>query len=305
MVIMKKRISHATKSVELQSYALIALQLIGFCVFSIYPIIWVVRYGFYDYDGVTASWVGPDNFIRAFRDVQYWRSLVNTFFIAYGKLILEIPLAFLVALALTSGYAKFKRVFMVGFYLPKVTGIAVNCMIFSFIFATFNGPVNNILMSFGIVDTPVNWLGTSSGSFAVIMLRSVWVGFCINTLYFMSGISAVPEDCIEAAKIDGANGLQIFFRITVPMLAPVLKTVLMLAMVNGMKMYEDVMLLTNGGPGGKTNVVMLYIYQLFMQSAGKPQLGYASALGVITTIVVALITVIYLKLTRKADEVYK
>ncbi len=302
---MRKIKLSSKRSKALQSYALIAPQIIGFLVFSIYPILWVFRYGFYDYDGVTAVWSGLDNFTRAFRDAQYWRSVVNTFIIAYGKLLLEIPLAFLVAVALTSGYAKFKRFFMVGFYLPKMTGIAVNCMIFSFIFATFNGPVNNILMSLGIIDAPVNWLGTSNGSFVVIMLRSVWVGFCINTLYFMSGISGIPDDCLEAAKIDGANAFQIFFKITIPMLSPVIKTVLMLAMVNGMKVYEDVMLLTNGGPGGKTNVVMLYIYQLFMQSSEKPQLGYASALGIITTIIIALVTVIYLKLTKNADEVYK
>ena len=307
-MIVKSRngLKQAKRQNELKAYSFIILQIIGFLVFSIYPIFWVFRYGFYDYDGVTATFIGWDNFIRAFEDTQYWRSLINTFIIAYGKLLVEIPLAFMVALGLTSVYTKFKRFFMVGFYLPKITGIAVNCMIFTFMFATFNGPINNILMNVGIIDAPINWLGTVGGSFVVIMLRSVWVGFCVNTLYFMAGISGVPTDCVEAAKIDGAKAHHIFFKITIPMLAPVLKTIIMLAMVNGIKMYQDVMLLTNGGPGGKTNVVMLYIYQLFMQSSnGEPQLGYASALGIITTIIIAIITVIYFKLTKKADEVYE
>ena len=298
-------LSKAKLKNERQAYLLIGLQIIGFFVFSSYPIMWVFRYGFYNYDGVTATFCGFDNFVRAFRDNVYWSSLVNTFIIAYGKLLIEIPLSFLVALALTSGMVKCKRLFMVGFYLPKVTGIAVNCMIFSFLFATFNGPINNLLESVGIIDSAVNWFGAKWTAILVIMLRSTWVGFSMNTLYFMAGISGVSEDCIEAAKVDGANGFQIFFKITLPMLAPVLRTILMLAMVNGMKVYQDVMLLTNGGPGNSTNVVMLYLYQLYFESeTAVPQYGYASALGIITTIIIGAITVVYLKLSKKADSVY-
>lgn len=298
-------LSKAKRKNELQAYLLIGLQVIGFLVFSIYPILWVFRYGFYNYDGVTAKFCGFDNFVRAFtRDTLYWKSLINTFIIAYGKLLVEIPVSFLVALALTSGMVKFKRTFMVGFYLPKITGIAVNCLIFSFLFAGFNGPINNILEGLGLIDAPINWFGAKWTAIIVIMLRSTWVGFSTNTLYFMAGISGVSEDCLEAAKVDGADAFQSFFKITIPMLAPVLRTILMLAMVNGMKVYQDVMLLTNGGPGNSTNVVMLYLYQLYFESdTAVPQYGYASALGVITTIIIALITVVYLKLTKKAESV--
>lgn len=299
-------LAKAKRHNEIQAYMLIILQLVGFFVFSIYPILWVFRYGFYDFDGVTATFCGWENFVRAFtRDALYWNSVLNTFIIAYGKLIIEIPLAFLTALALTSGAVKLKRFFMVGFYLPKMTGLAVNCLIFSFLFATFNGPINNILQGIGLIEAPINWLGAKWTALAVIMIRSTWVGFSSNMLYFMAGISGVSEDCLEAAKVDGANGWQVFWRITLPMLAPVLRTILMLAMVNGMKVYQDVMLLTNGGPGGSTNVVMLRLYQLYFESdTAVPQYGYASALGVITTFIIGGITIIYLKLSKKADSVY-
>lgn len=302
----KASLSKSKRKSELQAYSLIILQLIGFFVFSIYPILWVFRYAFYDYDGITAVFCGLDNFVRAFtRDSVYWNSIINTFIISYGKLILEIPLAFLTALALTSTMAKFKRFFMVGFYLPKMTGIAVNCLIFTFLFSTFNGPVNNILQSLGIIDKAISWFGNKWTAILVIMIRSVWVGFCTNMLYFMAGIASVSEDCREAAMIDGANGVQIFFRITIPLLAPVLRTIIMLAMVNGVQTYQDVMLLTNGGPGGSTNVVMLYVYQLFFEpGTSAAQLGYSSALGVITTFIIAGVTLIYLKLSKKADSVY-
>lgn len=302
----KGSLAKAKRQNEIQAYMLIILQLIGFFVFSIYPIFWVFRYGFYDYDGITATFCGWDNFVRAFtRDTLFWTSIVNTFIIAYGKLIVEIPLAFLVALALTSGAVKCKRAFMVGYYLPKMTGLAPNCLIFTFLFATFNGPINNILMNVGLIDGPINWLGAKWTALAVIMIRSTWAGFSTNMLYFMAGVSGVSEDCLEAAKVDGANGWQVFWKITLPMLAPVLRTILMLAMVNGMKAYQDVMLLTNGGPGGSTNVVMLRLYQLYFESdTAVPQYGYASALGIITTFIIAGITIVYLKLSKKADSVY-
>ena len=295
----------AKLKIEIQSYLLIGLQLIGFFVFSLYPILWVFRYGFYEYDGITATYCGFDNFVRAFsRDSLYWKSILNTFIIAYGKLIVEIPLSFLIALALTSGFVKFKRVFMVGYYLPKMTGIAVSCLIFTYMFATVNGPINNILLDLGIIGEPVAWLSGKWTALAVIMLRSIWDGFAINVLYFMAGVSNISEDCLEAAKVDGANGVQTFFKITIPMLAPVLKTIIMLAMVNGMKVYQDVMLLTNGGPAGSTNVVMNYLYQLYFETDGvTAQYGYASALGIITTVIIGVVTFIYLRLTKKADEV--
>lgn len=295
----------AKLKIEIQSYLLIGLQLLGFFIFSIYPILWVFRYGFYDFDGVTATWCGWENFVRAFsRDALYWKSVLNTFIIAYGKLIVEIPLAFLVALALTSGLVKFKRFFMVGFYLPKMSGMAVNCLIFTYLFATVNGPINNILTDAGIIASDIAWLGTKWTALAVIMIRSTWAGFSTNMLYFMAGVSNVSEDCLEAAKVDGANAVKIFFKITLPMIAPVLKTILMLAMVSGMKVYQDVMLLTNGNPGGSTNVVMLYLYQLYFETDGSTaQYGYASALGIITTFIIGGVTMIYLRLTKKADEV--
>ncbi|MBQ8807715.1 MAG: sugar ABC transporter permease [Clostridia bacterium] len=299
-------LAKAKRHNEIQAYMLIILQVLGFFIFSIYPILWVFRYGFYDYDGVTAQWCGFENYIRAFtRDPLFWKSIINTFIIGYGKLIVEIPLSFIVALALTSGFVKMKRVFMVGYYLPKMTGIAVNCMIFLFLFRGYKGPVNEALKALGIINADIAWFSAKWTAIIVIMVRSAWVGFSTNMLYFMAGVSNVSEDVMEAAKVDGANRAQCFFKITLPMLAPVIKTILMLAMVGSMKMNQDVMLLTNGAPGGETNVVMLYLYQLYFEaSTAVPQYGYASALGVVTTFIIGGVTLIYLKLTKKADSVY-
>lgn len=186
---------------ERQAYMMIAPQLIGFLVFSIYPILWVFRYAFYDYDGITATFIGLENFVRVFtRDLSYWQSVLNTMIIAYGKLIIEIPLAFVTAIILSSNMIKVKKIFSVVYYLPTVMGVAVSCMIFSFLFATMNGMVNNGLMAIGLIDAPIAWFSEKWSALAVIMLRSIWAGFAANLLYFMAGVQNISEDVLEAAR---------------------------------------------------------------------------------------------------------
>lgn len=300
----RQKYSERYKSRERGAYAMISLQLIGFLVFSIYPILWVFQKSFYDYDGIDQVFIGIENYIRAFtRDGEFWRSLLNTFIISYGKLIIEIPLALIVALLLTNKMLKGKKLFSIIFYLPKVTGVAPACMIFAFMFATVNGVVNNALINIGILKEPVAWLASRLGATSVIMLESIWAGFAANVLYFMAGVSNISEDVNEAAAIDGANKIQMFFHVTLPMLLPVIKVVVLLAMVGGMQIMNEVLLITNGGPAGATNVVMLHIYKMYFAPAGKPELGYASALGVITSVVLGIVTFIYLKFSKKADEV--
>lgn len=302
---MNSTIKKAKAAKQHQSLLLIAPQLIGFVVFSLYPVIWLFKYSFFDFDGITEKFIGLENYIRVFtRDPEYWISVLNTIIIAYGKLIVEIPLALIVALMLSSSRTKGKKVFSVGFYLPKITGVAVNCMIFTFLFSTFNGTVNNVLIKLGVISEPISWFANKWSSLFVIMLESLWSGFAANVLLFMAGVQNISEDVMEAAEIDGANSFQTFMKITLPMLAPVIKTVLMLAMVNGMKIMNEVLLLTNGGPAGSTDVVMLRIYKQFFDSALVPQYGYGSAMGVVTTFVIGILTVIYLRISKKADSVY-
>ena len=303
---MEHTLKKAKSLKQRQSLLLIAPQLIGFVVFSLYPIIWLFKYSFCDYDGIVSKFIGLENYIRIFtRDPEYWVSVLNTLIISYGKLILEIPLALIAALMLTSPKTRGKKLFSVGFYLPKITGVAVNCMIFTFLFSTFNGTVNNFLMSIGVIEGPISWFATKWSSMFVIALESLWSGFAANMLFFMAGVQNISDDVLEAAQIDGANSVQTFFKITLPMLAPVVKTILMLAMVNGMKIMNEVLLLTNGGPAGSTEVVMLRIYkQFFDNDFTITQYGYASAMGVVTSFIIGILTVIYLKITKKADSVY-
>lgn len=287
------------------AYAMLLPQIVGFAVFSIYPILWVYRYAFYDFDGATAVFNGFDNFVRLFtRDAAYWSSLVNTFVIAFGKLIVELPLALLVAVFLNRKIFG-RSFFRTMFFLPNIISTAIIGLVFSFLFGSFNGIVNNLLIELSFISEPINWFSQKGSSMFVIMLAALWQGFGTNMLFFLAGLQNVPAELYEAAEIDGATGSQQFFHITLPMLAPIAQIILMMAVVNGIKIMDLVMVLTNGMPAGETEVVMLHIYKHFFPAGlGVPQLGYASAMGMVTSIIICIITVLYLKLSSKVNSLY-
>lgn len=299
---------HKNKLSEyLQCYGLILPQFIGLFVFTLYPVLWVFKYVWYDFDGVNAVFTGLENLIRVFtRDVEYWKSLVNTFVISFGKLIIELPLA-LVAAVVVNSQIRGKTVFRMIFYMPNVISAAIIGVVFSFLFSSFDGIVNALLQWVGMIDAPINWFGSKWTATAVIVTASIWQGFGVNMLFFLSGLVNIPRELYECSSIDGASKLQQFFRITIPMLAPVLQIICMLAMINGIKIMDMVLVLTNGQPAGSTEVVMTYLFKKFFAFGGAgtavPQVGYACALGLVTSVIIAIMTCIYLYVTKRMQSI--
>ena len=157
----------------------------------------------------------------------------------------------------------------------------------------------------GVIGQNVNWLGDAKTAMWSVLIVALWAGFGNYMIYFISGMSSISEDVYESAKIDGANGIQTFFKITLPMLSPMLKIILMLAITGAFKDYESIMVLTNGGPNNRTQVMFLYIYQLiFGKDVGtNPQIGYATVLSLVAALIIGIVTAVYMYFARKLDEV--
>lgn len=287
------------------AWLMISPQVIGFLVFTLYPILWVFRYAFFRYDGVHTDFIGLDNFIRLFtKDLNYWKSILNTFLIAYGKLIIEFPLALGLAVAVNRKF-RGSNFFRVMFYLPCVISTAIIGLIFNYLFSAYNGTINNLLIAVGIISKPINWFGSKNTAMFVIMLAAIWQGFGQNMLYLLAGLQGIPKELYEAAEVDGAGSFTKFKHITLPMLMPILQVLILLASVYGMQIMDLVMVTTNGGPAGSTNVVMLYIYQYFFETNNSvKQWGYASALGAVTSLIIGMATAVYLKISSRAQDVY-
>ena len=293
---------------KIQEILMITPMTIGFLLFSVYPIIWVLRWSFFKYNGYSEPvFVGLGNFIRVFsRDPAYWNSLKNTFLIAGMKMIFEIPLALVLAVLLNNKI-KGSSFFRVVFFLPSVFSIAVVGLIFSILFGAYNGIVNAILKNIGLITQNISWFSDKGHAMFVIILVSLWTTFGLNMIYFLMGLQNISKSLYECASIDGANEVQQFFYITMPLVAPILQLVLMLSVLGTMKMTDLILVLTNGAPGGSTDVVMTYIFKYFFSygesAAMEVQFGYASSMAVVTAVILGIVTLIYLKVSKKMQEV--
>ncbi|MHA6481766.1 carbohydrate ABC transporter permease [Paenibacillus sp. strain BS8-2] len=276
-------------------------------VLGVYPLIWMLRYMFYDYAGYGEPlFVGLDNFERVMRDTLFWESVGNTFIYAGGKLLLTLPISLLLAVIL-NGKLRGSNLLRGIYFMPTVISTAVISVVFYTIFNSYNGMVNTALMKLNLVSQPVDWLGTKFAMLTVILV-AVWGAVGNYMLLFLAGLQSIPKDLYESASIDGANAGRRFWNITLPMLAPVAQLVIMLAIIASLKGYESIMLITEGGPIGKTEVMYLYLYKLlFPVSTGSPveqQIGYGSAVGFVTAVIVGAITGLYFLLSRKMNKVY-
>lgn len=290
------------------AYLMLSPVIVGFFVFTLYPQVWVLSLSFFRYDGFReAQWLGLQNFVRLFqRDPLWWRSVWNTFYFSFGKLAMELPLALVLAVILNRQLAG-RNFFRGLFFLPHVTSTAIMALVFYFIYAPYQGILNGLLQSLGLITEPIDWLGTGNAMFST-MVVSVWQNFGINMVLFLAGLQAIPDDLFESAEIDGANAAQRFWYITIPALGRMLQVIVMLAIIGSLRSFDLFRVLTRGGPGTETTVMMLYIFNYFFDrgalgaGATIPQYGYASALGVIASIIIAMITGVYLWWSRRLAQ---
>ena len=302
---MRKKPSRLDTTATIQSYLMVAGTVIGMIVFVVLPLLWIMRFSVFKYKGYgTMTFVGLDNFIRVFtRSGKYWLAVKNTFVFAIGKLLVEIPLALVLAFVLTrrlKGTDFFRSVF----FMPSMISVAIIGVVFVYLFGHDSGVINELLEKVG--GTPVQWFSGGISAMIVLMIASIWQNFGINMLFFMTGLQSIDPSMYDAASIDGASNTQQFFKITIPLLGPVTQMVLMNAILGSLKVTDLVLTLTDGKPSGKTEVMMTYIYKQFFSQGGATakDWGFGAALTVVTAIILSIVTIIYLRATKKSSDIY-
>ncbi len=290
------------------SYGFIAPSFILTAVLGLYPIAWVMRYMFYSYKGYGEErFIGLENFSRILRDQQFWDSVQTTFIYAGGKIIISLPLALILAVILNKGL-RGRHLLRAIYFMPTIISSAVMAVVFFAIFNSYNGILNQYLMKYKFIQKSIDWLGLDYALLTVIII-AVWGAVGNYMLLFLAGLQNIPEDVYESSAIDGANKVQQFWYITVPLLGPVLQIITMLAIINALKGYESIMVLTAGGPVGKTDVMFLYVYKLFFPFVGTDasgsiqEIGYGSAVAFVTAIIVGIITLLYFYMSKRANKV--
>lgn len=281
------------------TYAMLLPNIILFLAFVVYPIIWTMRFMLYDYNGITAAkFTGMVNFIRAFKDTQWWNAVLNTLKIAGIKLLIEMPLAMILAVFLNNSRIKGKTFFRGAYFLPTVTSMATMSLAFTFMFSPYNGIINMILKNWGVIQNNISFLEKPTSALVTVTLISVWQAFGQNVLLILSGLQNVPQEVYESARVDGANSFEIFFKITIPLIMPMFKIILMLAIIGSLGVFDSIFLITNGGPNGATEVMGTYIYKFYFTSGSVPEYGYGAALGFISSVIIGIVTLVYLKMSK-------
>lgn len=277
-------------------------------IFALYPIGWILKNMFFHYTSFgDYKFNGLANFGKLFQDEMFFNALKNTIIYAAGKLVLTIPISFVLAFILNTKL-KGRMIFRTVFFMPTIISVSVMSMVFYLIFNPYNGTVNQILMATGLISKPINWFG-SKFSMLTVLFVAVWGAVGNYMIYFLSGLQTIPADIYESAEIDGATGWKKLRYITIPMMAPISQMVIMLALTQAFKDYENIMVLTSGGPDNKTEVLYLYIYRLMfpMGDAGGNivlQYGYGATVAFATAILVGVITIIYLRWSKSMNETY-
>lgn len=286
-----------------QQYAMICPTVILTLLFGIYPIFYVLGYSFTDYNGFgsVAKFIGLANYARVIKDGAWWVTVWNTLVLGFGIPLIQLPLSLLLAVLLNKNFSgrDFARAVI---FIPNITSSAIMAIIFFFMFSSYNGIVNVILMKLHILASPMEWLGNGSLAKIVIIIFCTWSGLGFYMVLFLSALQRIPGEVYESANIDGANRIQTFSRITLPMLGKMFQLITALSILNALKLFDSVKALTNGGPGNTTEVMTMYIFRYFFEGMGNAQQGYASAVSIVATLIVGVVTVFYMYLTRRFED---
>jgi arabinooligosaccharide transport system permease protein len=272
-----------------------------YLVFMIYPVLAAFRLSFYESSGFGEdTFTGLSNYARLVQDSRYLEALENTTIYALASVFILSPLALLVAVAIRSFVvptATFKSFYRVVFFLPFITSFVVIALMFNLVFNNEFGLLNNALSALGLPT--LNWLNDERVALLAIILVGIWTYLGINALYFLAGLQNIPEEVIEAARVDGANRFQVFWRVTLPLLRPVILFVVVQATIFSYQIFEIPFLLTGGGPSDSTLTLAIYLYEVGFREFDR---GYAAAIGYSMAIIAIVLAAVQLLAARRFDR---
>lgn len=293
----KKRLGLSLKRQDaLFGYLFVTPQIIGFLLFVVGPLIAVIYYSFQDRNVLTGMVqpAGFANYERMFSgDPLFGTVLTNSLIFTAGLVPMNIIFALVLAVLLNRKMAGV-TIFRTLFFAPVVTSAAAWAIVWRFLLQGEDGTINQFLGFIGIIGP--NWLREPEWAMFSVIFTRVIKSVGLNMIIFLAALQSIPREYDEAARVDGANVLQRFWRITVPLLSPTILLVTVLTIIGSLKIFDHIVLMTNGGPSNATTVLVYYIY---FQAFRVFSTGYASALAVMLFVLALLATVIQWTLRKR------
>jgi len=278
----------------LTAWLFMAPGLILMALFTFWPIIFSVPLAFTNYSVIgETKFVGLDNFKTAFADDDFIVSIKNSLLYMIIVPFIQI-LAILMAILVNRKITGIKF-FRTAYYIPVVTSMVAVAIIWGWLMSE-NGVINYILISLGLMDEKLSWLANKDTALWALMFITLWKGLGYYMMIYLAGLQSIPNDLVEAAKIDGATNFQVIRKITIPLLKPYVFFCTLISLMSAIRVFDEVFVLTNGGPGNSTLTSSVYIYQ---QGFEQFEFGYASALGLVISAIIMIFSIFVFIFNKK------
>lgn len=280
--------------------------IICFLLFNLFPIIYSFGLSFTDWSGIgEKKFIGLGNYVRIFtKDITFLRSLGNTVYIMLLGFPLSIFLGLMLA-AFLSNLKKFRNLFQTINFLPYITTPVAIGLVFTFLFDWNTGIINRVIVTLG--GTSINWLGNAKFAPLVIGFMIIWKCTGYYMALYLAGITGISEDIYEAAKIDGANAVKTFFKITVPLLKPITVFIILTSVIYALQLFDEPNLMFNvsttsiiGGPDRSCLTMVWNFYDIAFGSTAR--LGYGSAIASTLFAIIVVISVVGMKFMNGKEE---
>jgi ABC-type sugar transport system permease subunit len=287
----------------LSSYLLIAPFLVLLIIFNLYVFLSGAAISFTDTEGINqGDFIGPANYIEAFKNINLWKSLITTFLYTIGSLALQVPVAFILAYILNIIPKKLRGFMRASFFVPVLINGVVIALMFRML---FNKDVGLINWAMGLLHLPnsIDWINDSRMTIPLMIFVTFWQWTGFHIVYLLASLQTIEPALYEVAKLDGASQPRILFQITLPLMRPALTFVMVTAAIGCLKLFDiPFMLFPNGGygPGYTARTTVAYIYeQAFSQQF---RFGYASAIGWILFFIIFIVSLVQLKILKLGKE---
>jgi raffinose/stachyose/melibiose transport system permease protein len=247
----------------------------------------------------TMKFAGINNYTRLIKDFTFWRALYNVLLLILITIFLQNVFAFFIASLLTKITAKKSQILRIIYFIPATLSLVVVTKLWVNIFHPTYGLLNKIISILGFKNFETAWLANPKTAIWAVLWIMIWQGFGWAILFFYSGLMTVPKELEEAALVDGASGFQVQRHVVLPSMLPVIQAIIIIDVISSLKQMEMVYLSTEGGPGGTTQFLAVYLY-LWAFKYGE--YGYGNAISVLFVLIAVLMTLLIQRVFKKSVE---
>jgi multiple sugar transport system permease protein len=275
-------------------WVLLAPTLIGLLVGTLGPVLAAIGISFANLDVITPpSFAGIANYQRLLRDPTFSKALINTLY--YVGVMVPVSTVLSLALALLMNQ-KLRAItwYRTAYFLPVVSSTVAVALVWSWIYSKDFGLLNFVLRSLGM--NPVAWLSSTKWAMPAVIIMGVWGTLGEGMIIFLAGLQSISQSYYEAAEVDGASGWQKLWKITLPLITPSLFFYFIITMINAFQTFEQIYIMTRGGPVNSTTTIVYYIYRNAFRNF---KMGYASAQAIVLFAIIMVLTLIYWRLQEK------